>query len=107
MICNPPISILFLKEEEDESLTSFLSYLRPIPHIRLLELPQLPQDLSSYDIVITCNTLHSDTTVDRLTRFVHAGGGWQLFVDLSERPLPEIFGVQQDPMGPVTELRVL
>ena len=107
MIYNPPISILFLKEEEDKPLASFLSYLRSIPHIRLLELPQLPQDLSSYDIVITCNILHSDTTVDRLTQFVLAGGGWQLFVDLSERPLPQIFGVQQDPMGPVTELRVL
>ena len=86
MINNLSISILFLKEEEDESLISFLSYLRSIPHIRLAELPQLPQDLSSYDIVITCNTRHSDATIDRLTRFVHAGGGWQMFVNLSERP---------------------
>ena len=107
MICNPPISILFLKEAEDESLTSFLSYLRSIPHIRLSKLPQLPRDLSSYDIVITCNARHSDTRIDHLTRFVHAGGGWQLFVDLSEGPLPQIFGVQQDALGPVTELRVL
>ena len=107
MICNPPISILFLKEAEEVSLTSFFSYLRSIAHIRLSEIPQLPHDLSSYDIVITSNTRHSDTTNDRLTQFVHAGGGWQMFVNLSERPLPQIFGVQQDPIGPAAELRVL
>ena len=107
MIYNPPISILYLKESEDVSVTSFISYLRSIPHIRLSELPQLPHDLSSYDIVITSNTRHSDAALDRLTQFVNAGGGWQLFVDLSERPLPQIFGVQQDPLGPATELRVL
>lgn len=107
MIYNPPISILYLKESEDVSVTSFISYLRSIPHIRLSELPQLPHDLSSYDIVITSNTRHSAAALDRLTRFVNAGGGWQLFVDLSERPLPQIFGVQQDPLGPATELRVL
>ncbi|MFC1815785.1 Gfo/Idh/MocA family protein [Thermodesulfobacteriota bacterium] len=101
------ISILFINEEEDVSLTSFFSYLRSIPHIRISEKPQLPHDLSSYNIVITCNTRHSDTTIDRLTQFVHAGGGWQMFVNLSECPLPQIFGVQQDPLGPDTELRIL
>jgi predicted dehydrogenase len=107
MIYNPPISILYLKKSEDVSEISFISYLRSIPHIRLSELPQLPHDLSSYDIVITSNTRHSAAALDRLTQFVNAGGGWQLFVDLSERPLPQIFGVQQDPLGPATELRVL
>ena len=107
MVNNPQISILFLKEEEDLSLTSFFSYLRSLAHIRLTEKPQLPDDLSSYDIVITCNTRNSDATTDHLTQFVQAGGGWQTFVNLSERPLPQIFGVQQDPLGPDAELRVL
>ena len=107
MMCHQPISILFLKEEEDVSLTSFFSYLGSMPHIRLSEIPQLPRDLSCYDIVITCNARHLDTTIDRLTQFVQAGGGWQLFVNLSEHPLPQIFGVQQDPLGPAAELRVL
>ncbi len=107
MINNLSISILFIKEAEDVSLSSFFTYLRSIPHIRLSELPQLPHDLSSYDIVITCNARHSDTTIDRLTQFVIAGGGWLTFVNLSEHPLPKIFGVQQDPLGPATELRVL
>ena len=107
MICKPPISVLFLTEAEDAGLTSFISYLRSIPHIRLSEIPQLPHDLSSYDIVITSNTRQSDAAIDRLTRFVQAGGGWQMFVNLSERPLPQILGVQQDPVGPAAELRVL
>jgi len=107
MTNKPTISILFLKEVEDVSLASFFSYLRAIPHIRLAELTQLPHDLSSYDIVVTCNTRHSDATIHRLTQFVNAGGGWQLFVNLSESPLPKILGVQQDSIGPATELRVL
>ena len=107
MIFNPPLSILFLTETEDVTLASFISYLRSIPHIRLSEIPQLPHDLSSYDIVITSNTRQSDAAIDRLTRFVQAGGGWQMFVNLSERSLPQILGVQQDPVGPAAELRVL
>ena len=107
MIFNPPLSILFLTEAEDVTLASFISYLRSIPHIRLSEIPQLPHDLSSYDIVITSNTRQSDAAIDRLTRFVQAGGGWQMFVNLSERSLPQILGVQQDPAGPAAELRVL
>jgi predicted dehydrogenase len=106
MIFNLPISILFIREAEEEVLTSFSTFLRSISHIRLSEIAQLPHDLSSYDIVITCNTRLSDATIDRLTRFVQAGGGWQMFVNLSERPLPQILGVQQDPLGPATELRV-
>jgi predicted dehydrogenase len=107
MIYKPPISVLCLAEAEDAGLTSFISYLRSIPHIRLSEIPRLPHDLSSYDIVITSNTRQSDAAIDRLTRFVQAGGGWQMFVNLSERPLPQILGVQQDPVGPAAELRVL
>jgi predicted dehydrogenase len=76
-------------------------------HIRLSEKSQLPDDMSSYDIVITGNTRHSDATVERLTQFVNTGGGWSMFVNLSENPLPPIFGVQQEPLGPTAELRVL
>lgn len=107
MMNNPTITILFLKEAQDGFLASFFSYLRSMPHIRLSEESQLPDDMSSYDIVITGNTRHSDTTIERLTQFVHTGGGWNMFVNLSENPLPPIFGVQQEPLGPNAELRVL
>lgn len=109
MIHHPPISILYLKKEEEEpvSLMGFFYFLRSLPHIRLSECPQLPDDLSSYDIVLTCNGPHLDTAIDHLTQFVQAGGGWQMFVNLSEHPLPQLFGVRQGPLGPATELRVL
>jgi len=107
MIFNPPISILVIKEAEDVALATFYSYLSAIPHIRLSEMPQLPRDLGAFDVVVSGNTRHTDTTLDRLSQFVHAGGGWHLFVNLSERPLPRIFGVQQEPLGPATELRVI
>jgi predicted dehydrogenase len=107
MIFNPPISILVIKEAEDVALATFYSYLSAIPHIRLSEMPQLPQDLSIFDVVVSGNTRNTDTTLDRLSQFVHAGGGWHLFVNLSDRPLPQLFGVQPDPMGPAAELRIL
>ncbi|MGD8210061.1 MAG: Gfo/Idh/MocA family oxidoreductase [Desulfobacterales bacterium] len=107
MILNQPISILVLNDVEEDSLIPFFSYLKSIPHIRLSEMSQLPAELQSYDIVITFNSRHADTTIDRLTRFVQGGGGWHMFVNLSEHPLPDLFGVQQDMIGPATELRIL
>jgi hypothetical protein len=105
---NPPtISILFLKAKEEGLPASFSSYLRSMPHIRISEISQLPDELSSHDIVITTNIRHSETTIDRLTQFARAGGGWHMFVNLSENPLPQLFGVQQEPAGPAAELRVL
>ena len=107
MIFNPSISILVIKEAEDLALSSFYSYLSSIPHIRLSEMPQLPRDLSAFDVVVTDNTRNTDTTFDRLSQFVRAGGGWHLFVNLSDHQLPHLFGVQPDQIGPATELRIL
>ncbi|MBT8369739.1 MAG: Gfo/Idh/MocA family oxidoreductase, partial [Deltaproteobacteria bacterium] len=107
MIHHPSISILFLGEDEDRSLAPFYSYLTSMPHIQLMMKPQLPQDLSSYDVVITLSTMISDDTSDHLTQYVCAGGSWLMFVSLSEHALPQIFGVQQEPLGPAAELRVL
>ncbi|MEE4606543.1 MAG: Gfo/Idh/MocA family oxidoreductase [Desulfobacteraceae bacterium] len=107
MIFNTPISILVIKEAEDVALASFYSYLSSIPHIRLSEMPQLPRDLSAFDVVVTDNTRNTGTTLDRLSQFVRAGGGWHLFVNLSDHQLPHLFGVQPDRIGPATELRVL
>ena len=107
MNLSSPISILVIKEAEDVTITSFNSYLKSMSHIRLSEMPRLPQDLGAFDIIITDNTGHLDIAVDRLSQFVDAGGGWLLFVNLSDRPLPKLFGVQPDPMGPAAELRIL
>ena len=107
MIRHPSISVLFLIENADAALSLLLSYLKSMPHIRLSVQRHLPQDLSTYDVVISLNENNSDDTIDPLTQFAQAGGGWLTLVHLSERALPSIFGVQQKPLGPPAELRVL
>jgi predicted dehydrogenase len=94
-------------ERADANVSSLLSYLRSMPHIRLAVQAQLPGNLSAYDVVISFNKQHPDNTIDRLTQFVDSGGGWLMLVDVSERSLPPIFGVQQEPLGMPAELRVL
>ena len=106
MIRNSSISILFLVENDDPSLKSLFSYLRAMPHIRLTVKPQLPQDLNTYDVVVTVNSRNSEHTLDTLIHFVRGGGGWLTLV-LSEVSLPSIFGTQQESLGPAAELRVL
>lgn len=107
MIRHPLISVFFMAEYAEASLASLLSYLRSMPHIKLSVQPHLPQDLNSYDVVISSNAEHSKDTIDALTQFVQRGGGWLTLVNLSPRALPSIFGVQPEPMGPKAELRVL
>jgi hypothetical protein len=55
MIRHPTISVLFMSKNADASLASLLAYLRSMPHIRLSVQPHLPQDLNSYDVVISLN----------------------------------------------------
>jgi predicted dehydrogenase len=107
MIQHPSISVLFVVEDNDATLTPFLSYLQSMPHIRPVKTPQLPDNLNSYDVVVTYNSKNSVDTIESLTRFVLSGGGWFTLVHLSENPLPELFGVQQEPVGPPAELRIL
>ena len=107
MIHHTPISVLFVVNDNDPSLMPLISYLDPIPHVRSVIKPQLPDDLNTYDVVVTFNSNHSANNTNLLTEFVRAGGGWLTLVHLSQNPLPEIFGVQQEPVGPKAELRVL
>ena len=55
MIRNPWISVLFMIENADANLSPLLAYLRSMPHNRLSVQPYLPQDLNSYDVVISLN----------------------------------------------------
>jgi len=78
-----------------------------MPHIRLAAQPQLPGDLSSYDVVISFNGHNPDDTLDTLTQYADSGGGWLMLVDAPEPSLPPVLGVQQEPLGSPAELRVL
>ena len=107
MIIHPPISVLFVVADEDLSLQPFISHLESIHHIQLSVKSRLPQDLSHYDVVITTDTGAYADEFEHLKQFVQAGGGWLGLVSLSDKLLPQLFGAQPGPLGPLTELRVL
>jgi predicted dehydrogenase len=107
MIVHPPTAILFVTDRDDSSLQPLLSYLQNIGHLKLNIEPQMVKDLSPYDVVVTENTAAFASDNERLTKFVHGGGGWLGLVRLSDKPLPQLFGAQPNPFGPEAELRVL
>jgi predicted dehydrogenase len=107
MIHHPSITVLFVADDDDPNISPLISYLEAMPHIRPVKIPQLSDDLSSHDVVVTFHSKHSASAIDKLTAHARSGGGWLTLVHLSENPLPEIFGVQPEPVGPAAELRVL
>jgi predicted dehydrogenase len=107
MIVHPPTAILFVTDRDDSSLQPLLSYLQNIGHLKLNIEPQIVKDLSPYDVVVTENTAAFAGDNEQVTRFVHGGGGWLGLVKLSDKPLPQLFGAQPNPLGPEAELRVL
>lgn len=107
MFTHPSLSILAVGEEDNASLHPFFSYLQSMPHVKLTVNPEIPRDLSPYGVVMTANTTRLSEACDHLNQFVLAGGGWLDLVHASEKPLPEIFGAQTRPVGPVAELRIL
>jgi hypothetical protein len=107
MFTHPPLSILAIEVEHHPELRSLFSYLRSISHIELSVNCEIPADLSPYDVIITADTAGFDEGYDHLNRFVNNGGGWLGLVQVSDKPLPEIFGAQIGQAGPAAELRVM
>ncbi len=107
MFTHPSLSILAIAAEHHPELRSFFSYLRSFSHLELSVNSEIPSDLSPYDVIITADTAGFDEGCDPLNRFVAAGGGWLGLVQLSDKPLPEIFGAQTGQVGPAAELRVM
>jgi predicted dehydrogenase len=93
--------------DDDSSLRPLLSYLQNIDHLKLTVEAQVVKDLSRYDVVVTENAAAFAADNEKLTKFVHGGGGWLGLVQLSDKPLPQLFGAQPNPLGPEAELRVL
>ena len=107
MIVHPSTAILFVTDRDDSSLQPLLSYLQSIGHLTLTVEAQMVKDLSPYDVIVTENPAAFAGDSEQLTKFVHEGGGWLGLVQLSDEPLPQLFGVQPNPPGPEAELRVL
>ena len=107
MFTHPSLSILAIAAQHHPELHPFFSYLRSISHLELSVNSEIPSDLSPYDVIITADTAGFEAGCDHLNRFVAAGGGWLGLVQLSDKPLPEIFGAQTGQVGPAAELRVM
>ena len=104
---HPPVSVLFVIEGDGSLPKSLMTYLQSMPHLKLMVARQLPAQIADYDVVVTRNLPNEGAGAEHLRQFVENGGGWLILVHLSERPLPEIFGVQPEPVGPAAELRIL
>jgi predicted dehydrogenase len=104
---HPPFSILTIADENDGQLDGWIAYLQSMAHVKLVGSKEVPTDLSPYSVVVTAGPPDNPEGVDSIEQFVAAGGGWLNLVDRSTRPLPDIFGVQPEAVGPVAELRVL
>jgi hypothetical protein len=76
MFIHPSLSIFAVAGEDNSSLHPFFSYLQSISHVKLTVSPEIPADLSPYDVVITANTTVLSEGFDQLNQFVFAGGGW-------------------------------
>jgi predicted dehydrogenase len=101
------ISVFFLTGSESPKFANLLAYLQSIPHISLTADSHLTNKPQDFDVVITTDPVGTQDSHESLSRYVEAGGGWLMFVNLSERTLPPVFGVQPEPPGPQCELRVL
>ena len=104
MHIHPTFSVLFVTE--GGVTQPLVDYLQTIQPVEVMTQPALPEDLSRYRVVVTSGALHDEAQA-RLGRYVEAGGSCLALTGLSEAPLPDFFGVQPGPVGPINELRVI
>jgi scyllo-inositol 2-dehydrogenase (NADP+) len=107
MITHPSLSILIISKEVPPALHPLLAYFRRIPSLALSIAPELPQDLSPFQVIVAADSENLGDPSDRIMRYVRMGGGWLGLINFADGPLPEVFGAQPTPAGPVTELRVV
>ncbi len=105
MMVHPSLSILCVVQDNGSALQPLLSFLRTINHVQLTLQQRLPEDLSSYDVVLS-GPAAPLADEEHLQSFVEEGGGWLALVDRSVESLPQIFGAQPGASGLCTELRV-
>ena len=103
----PEIKVLILSGKHDSKLKPLISYFSGMRHLALSVVPDLPKDLSAFNVIVTSQTSDIKLKTEVLNEFVSSGGGWLGMVDLSEKPLPEIFGARPTTIGPEAEIRVL
>lgn len=106
MKIHPTISLLVIDNHQE--LNPLLAYLNNIQPIELCVKEQLPNNLSSYDVVVV-NRLgeQTETEFTTLESYVQTGGALLGLTGLSNAPLPTWTGVKPADVGPEVELRIL
>ena len=108
MISHPNIAILWVSLPSCERHKTWLSDLQAMPHVQLACQPRLPDNLAPYQVVITAQDAYSPDEVNCLTDFAsRRGHGWLVWTETPQTRLPQICGVQPQPLDTPTELRVL
>jgi predicted dehydrogenase len=101
------INVLCCLSKTTSVLSSLLTYLQKIPHVRATLSEKLPADLSKFQVIITEPASAYHPVPKRIEQFVRSGGGWLGVVSLSELPISELFGASSGSIGPESEIRVL
>lgn len=107
MAIDIPTSVLFIVDPKKDNIQTLLDYIEVIRPIGVDVLPELPAELSKWDVVVTSDDVYTGETSIRLTAYVDSGGGLFNFIRPETREIPAVFGAQPETAGPQTELRVL
>jgi predicted dehydrogenase len=107
MLPHPQMNILCCLSNSTSKVSSLLTYLKEISHVRITISKKLPLDLSEFQVVITEPASAFYPSPKPLEQFVRAGGGWLGVAGESELPISELFGASAGRIGPESELRVL
>lgn len=100
-------SVLFIVDHNNDNIQSLLAYVGETNSLHVDVEPQLPEDLTNWEVVVTTDDAYVGETSVRLTEFVDSGGGLFNFIRPNTRAIPSVFGAQPETAGPQCELRVL
>lgn len=107
MIRHPELRILVIRRENEELSDPWQRLDSELVHLVIDWSTKLPTDYSDYDAIITLATSTQYVDSDELLNYTAAGGTWLVLPLAGEGRLPEEFGVQPEPPGQETELRIL
>jgi len=107
MYTHASLSVLFAGAHNGNPFQKIYTYLQNLPHVHLDILPDIPEEIGKWDVVITETGSYKPEWEGLLEEYLRDGGGWLHFAGPQAGRIPEQFGVQPKPEGPACELRVL
>ena len=107
MINHPELRLLLVVADPDKASQSWPLVTGGMDHVQVEVEAETPVDLGRFAVVVTVGTSSTGVDAGKLLPFVERGGVWLVLAAGQTETLPEEFGVQPGPVGPVAELRVL